>query len=226
MPGAGRVMTGDFLVLDFETRSEVILSDTSVSVYARHPTTDVWCAAWTYEDAAPQLWLPGDAIPEVFYTASTIVSHNVNFEFNVWMHLMVPRYGWPPVPPFEHWICTMACAQSLALPAALGKVAAELKLTHQKGDDALTKRMARPRRARVGEDPNKLYWDDDNQHFLQLCDYCRVDVLCERELYLQLLLHWELKNSTTGCSPKSKTSAVSASIASYAANASPSPPHV
>jgi hypothetical protein len=219
-------MTSDFLVLDFETRSEVILSDTSVSVYARYPTTGVWCAAWTFNDAAPQLWLPGDAIPEVFYTASTIVSHNVAFEFNIWMHLMAPRYGWPPVPSYEHWICTMACVQALALPPALGKVAAELKLTHQKGDDKLAKRMARRRLPRGDEAPDKLYWDDDTQHFLELADYCKTDVLCERELYLWLLHHSEQQSNAIGSSPKSKTNVVSASIANYAANASPSPPHV
>jgi DNA polymerase len=224
-PTTERVVTSDFVVIDFETRSPVILSDTSVSIYACFPTTGVWCAGWAYNDEPLQIWLPGDPVPDVFHTASTFVAHNVAFEINVWRHVLTPRYGWPEVPAFEHWVCTMACAQGLALPPALDKLAAELKLDHQKGDSALAKRMARPRLPRGDEDPSKLYWDDDNQHFLQLCDYCKGDVLCEKELYLWLLHHWGETSSIVGSSPKSKTTAVSASIASYSPKPAPWAPH-
>ena len=47
----------------------------------------------------------------------------------------------------------MAAALALALPAALGKVAAVLRLPQQKADKAIVALMAKPRRPRGDEDP-------------------------------------------------------------------------
>ena len=105
------VMAG-FVVIDFETYSPVVLNNTSVSIYARYPATKLWCAGWAYNNEPPQIWLPGDPAPEAIRTASTFVAHNAGFEFNLWRYKLTPLYGWPEVPSFHRWFCTMAGVQS------------------------------------------------------------------------------------------------------------------
>jgi DNA polymerase len=85
------------------------------------------------------------------------------------------------------WRCTMAAAQALALPAALGKVATVLGLSEQKGDKSIVPLMAKPRRPRGDEDPAAgPYWFDDPEHLEALYAYCKQDVETERELYRRL----------------------------------------
>lgn len=86
------------------------------------------------------------------------------------------------------WRCTMVTAQALALPAALGKVAAVLGLSEQKADKSIVSLMAKPRRPRSDEDPAAgPYWFDDPEHLETLYSYCKQDVETERALYRLLL---------------------------------------
>ena len=82
----------------------------------------------------------------------------------------------------------MAASVALALPAALEKVAHELKLEHQKdtAGGRLMLQMSMPRRPRQGEDPNGTYWFDDPERLERLYKYCQQDVEVERELYHRL----------------------------------------
>lgn len=49
------------LSIDFETRSTVDLKKSGVYVYAQHPTTDIWCMAWAFDDEEPEIWTPAAA---------------------------------------------------------------------------------------------------------------------------------------------------------------------
>jgi hypothetical protein len=200
------------LVLDIETFSSVILADTSTTAYAMHATTGVWCAALALNDLPIHVWYPGAELPRFLREAiedpaCLIIGHNANFEIAHWRHILAPRHNWPPLPPLERWRCTMAGAQALALPPSLGKCADALQFTHRKGDDRLMKQMARPRQPRSGEDPALLYFDDDPEHLRQLSDYCAKDVLCEQELFLWLLRHWDQQASSNGSMSKPATDA-------------------
>jgi hypothetical protein len=46
---------------DFETRSELDLKEVGLDVYARHPSTDVWCFGWAVDDGEPQIYGRQDA---------------------------------------------------------------------------------------------------------------------------------------------------------------------
>ena len=81
---------------DFETRSEVDLKEVGLDVYARHPSTDVWCFGWAREDESPNIWFPTkhyDDLWEGGLEGITIVAHNAPFELAIWNHICVPRYG-------------------------------------------------------------------------------------------------------------------------------------
>jgi DNA polymerase len=180
------------LHIDFETRSVVDLRKAGVYVYAEHESTDVWCAAFAVDDGPVHLWTPNELCPVGVMAAVeadwTIVAHNANFERTIWHHILAPRYGWPE-PKLEQWRCTMAMALAQALPGSLDNCAAALGLTHRKDPEGYSTmlRMARPRRPRKGEDPDGIYWFDDDERRLKLYEYCRNDVEVERQIEKRLL---------------------------------------
>jgi hypothetical protein len=200
------------LVIDIETFSVVALADTSIKTYAAHAQTAVWCAALLLNDQPAHVWCPGAELPRFLCEAiedpaCAIVAHNANFEINLWNYKLHPVHGWPPTPALERWVCTMAGAQALALPPSLGKCADALQLEYRKGDDALMKRMARPRLPRANEDPAQLYFNDSAEDFARLCDYCVGDTLCEQALFRWLLRHWGQQSNIDGNSLRSATTA-------------------
>lgn len=183
------------LHIDFESRSAVDLRKTGVYVYAEDPTTDVWCAAYSFDDQPVQLWLPGQPLPPGIFDVSTsvfspdlVIAHNAAFERAIWAHIMGPRYGWP-VPQARKWRCTMAMALAMALPPGLGDCSKALGLGIDKDDDgkSLMLRMAKPRKPRKGEDLDALLWWDDAERLEKLYAYCKQDVEVERAIERHLL---------------------------------------
>lgn len=144
------------LHLDFETRSEVDLKLCGADVYARHPSTDVMCMAWAYDDNPVILWTPhaGGDSPKFLLNAmaagTPVIAHNAPFELLIWNHVMVPRYGAPPLNP-EQTLCTMAMAYAMALPGSLDGSAAAVGLSHQKdmAGSRIMLQLSQPR----GEEP-------------------------------------------------------------------------
>jgi DNA polymerase len=181
------------LHIDFETRSTVDLRRTGVYRYAEDPTTDVWCAAYAVDDAFVDLWVPGYVRPPLIVDAvargDIFVAHNANFERTIWSRILTPRYGWPECPPPERWQCTMAQALAMSLPASLQNAAAAVGLDQGKDMSGrrLMLQLAQPRRPRKGEDPDGLYWWDDEERLAKLYAYCKQDVEVERALHKRLV---------------------------------------
>src|SRR5262249_5641309 len=174
---------------DYETRSVADLKRVGADVYAAHATTDVWCCAYVVDDSDVQLWTPGMPVPAEFIEAARnpdwlVCAHNDAFERAIETHIMAPRYGWPLVPLEQHR-CTQAAALSYALPAKLAKAAAALGLEQQKdaAGARLMKEMSSPRKPRVGENPDEIYWVDDRKKLERLFEYCRQDIRTERALH-------------------------------------------
>jgi DNA polymerase bacteriophage-type len=138
------------------------------------------------------LWTPDDAVPAEFREAAAnpnwlAVAHNAAFEMTIEQLLLAPRYGWPVI-PLERQRCTLAMASALALPGKLGRVADVLELSRRKdvAGHRLMQMMSKPRRAHKDEDPNQIYWFNDQERLQRLYDYCKADVEVERELYAHL----------------------------------------
>jgi len=173
------------LVLDYETRSTVDLTVTGAEPYARDPSTDVWCAAYAFDDLPVELWLPGQQCPaeitEHVEAGRTVVCHNFSFEYNITRHIMAPRYGWPVIQPTQvHDTCAEAFA--LAIPGKLENAAAALGLDAQKDmkGHRLMLQMCQPRS--IGADERPIWWDDQERRE-RLYAYAKMDVEAERELY-------------------------------------------
>ena len=180
------------LHLDLETRSTLDLKKVGVFVYAAHPTTDVWCAAFAVDDGPIQVWTPGDPCPEVIAWAILgewpIVAHNAQFEATMWARVLAPRYGWP-IPGPRQWRCTMAMALAMALPGHLEGAAAAAGLDNAK-DAAGSRLMLQMSKPRSITDPAKgldlgqpaITWWDAPEKIARLIEYCKQDVAVEREL--------------------------------------------
>lgn len=182
--------------IDFETRSDLDLRVVGMWNYARGKHTAPWCLSWAIGDEAPRLW-PVDSIEPLhahIAAGGKIVAHNAAFEIAIWNEIMAPRYGWPAL-PVEQCICSMACGLSMGLPAGLDAAASALRLSHRKDGlgHAIMLRYCRPWRT------EPLRWMDECPRFRQggqlftgveglgrLHDYCKQDVLVEREIYKRL----------------------------------------
>ena len=179
------------LHIDLEVRSTIDLRTAGVHRYAVDESTEVLCAAVAANDGSIEIWTPGRPCPEVISQAVsegwTLHAHNANFEMVIWAHILTPVHGWPEF-KLRQWRCTMAAALAAALPGGLDAAAAALGLPLKKDREGhrLMLAMTKPRRVRKGEDPNAVYWHDDMERRLRLQDYCRNDVLVERELHRRL----------------------------------------
>jgi DNA polymerase len=171
------------LHLDGETRATVELRDTNAYVYFEDPNTDVWCVAGAFDGEEPELWQPGDLVPERWRahieSGGICAAFNAAFEILLFRHILGPRYGWP-VPALHNWRCTMVKAMAMALPGKLEQVAPALGLDIVKDSvgSRLMLQMSKPRRPRKNEKPG-LYWWSDGDKIARLGAYCLQDVRTE-----------------------------------------------
>lgn len=176
------------LHLDFESRSPLPFGRggkaVNVYVYAAHEHTDLWCAAYAFDDDDVQLWLPGEPCPKDIIrhvqNGHTVAAHNAQFERIMTWRLAAERYGWPK-PEIEQWDCTMARCYAMALPGALGNAAKVLQLDVDKDDQGrrLMMQMAKPRKRNA--DGTFTWWDEKEKRE-RLYQYCMQDVEVERQL--------------------------------------------
>lgn len=173
------------LHIDFETRSTVDIKKTGAYVYAEHPTTDLWCACYAFDDGPIETWQPGAPCPDAIFDhvidGGLVYAHNAAFERVIWHHILAKRYGWPE-PSVTQWRCTMVMAYAMALPGALEDAApaAGIDLRKDAAGHRLMLQMARPRKV------TPLTWWDDPAKLERLIAYCRTDVEVERELAKRL----------------------------------------
>jgi DNA polymerase len=174
---------------DFETASVADLSAVGAYRYARHPTTRILCFAWAVDDDEPELWFPryGDPpkqLRNVIADGCEIHAWNAAFEFNIW-NAVGKQFGLPPL-PIERFHCSMARALYWGVPPKLEHAAHVVGTNVRKDIEGgkLMRLMMKPRKPRTGEDPNFLYWIDDEEpdKLSRLGDYCAQDVRTERAI--------------------------------------------
>lgn len=194
------------LHLDWETRSTVKLPDTGPYVYAMDPTTDIWLGAYAFNDEDPQLWHPGEPVPQRVIdhirSGGEIRAHNAAFERLMMKYVATPRYGWPE-PALEQYVCSAAEAAAMSLPRGLGELCRVTGVQVQKDDEGyqLMMRMCRPRK--ILDDGTLVWWDVPDR-VARLGAYCIQDVRAEQSVEKalrrltprerEIYLHTERKN--------------------------------
>lgn len=174
------------LHLDWETRSTVDIKEAGAYPYAAHPTTDILCAAYAFDDEPVQLWTPDQAVPfdivSHVLAGGEVHAHNAQFERLIWRHIATPKYGWPE-PKMEQFVCTAAMAAAMSLPRHLDGLAKAIGLDVEKDKVGynLMLRLSRPRK--INEDGTIVWWGDDPKDkpkLERLYAYCKQDVVVER----------------------------------------------
>jgi len=170
------------IVIDFETRSNANLKKTGAWRYGEDPSTEVLCLGYCVENEPPQLWIPGEEMPEVFSNpqSQNFIAHNVLFEKAIWRNVMVKDHGWPDIPE-ENWTCSAAMAAALALPRSLKDAGFVMGLDKQK-NEAGHRMMLKLCKPKIGQ----TKWDTKPEDFKTLFEYCLDDIHAGRELYLKL----------------------------------------
>src|SRR6516225_2587187 len=177
---------------DYETRSQAIIKTVGTYKYATDSSTTVLCTAFAIDDEPVQLWTPGNPVPAEFIEAATnpawvVCAHGAHFEDAIEHHVLHSRFGWP-VFPVEKQRCTQAMALALGLPARLSLAAIALELSNRKdaAGERLMHQTSKPRRPRKDENPDGIYWFEDQERLDRLYAYCKQDIEIERELYTRL----------------------------------------
>ena len=183
------------LHIDFETRSVADLKKVGTDVYSKHPTTDVWCMAFAFDDEDVGLvrFIPHisgylcagwdddlDRMAGHIANGGIVVAHKASFELAIWNNLLVSRWNWPEL-PVEQVRCTMAMSYAMGLPGDLDRATGAVGLPDSKDMEGhrLMLRMARPRK--VHDDGTIVWWDEPDK-LGRLYAYCRQDVVSERNL--------------------------------------------
>ena len=179
-------MSSPTLSLDWETRGVVDLRTAGLHNYARDADTAIWCAAYSFADEEPALWVPGEPCPPAIVdhvrSGGGVHAWNAPFEMEIWRRIAGPRHGWPVVRD-EQFFCSMACSYAMGMPGALEDAALALGLHVLKDAEgrALMLRMARPRSTKP------TVWWDEPEKLARLYAYCQQDVRVERELHKRLM---------------------------------------
>jgi DNA polymerase len=185
------------IYLDFETKSAADIGKCGADLYAKHPSTDILCMAFAFDDEPVEIWTPDQGSPldlilnvaaepnQLGSAAHLFVAHNAPFELAIWNTVGVKRYGFPPLLP-QQVVCTMAMAYAMALPAKLEKLAPALGI--QDGKDMkghrLMLQLSQPKD--ITPDGEIIWWQGEEK-LKRLYNYCSKDVEVERHVYKRML---------------------------------------
>jgi len=186
------------LYIDFETRSYGELrGQKSIGLrnYATHPTTEALMLGWAIDEGEVQIWFCDEPMPDELRRALDdssvdIVAFNSAFERYIFRHVLGIGL---PISRFQD---PQASGRYLSLPAALEEVSIILGLPRDYAKEADGKRLinifCKPskRKKKRGE-PVEYYFRDamtDTEEWVKFVEYCRQDVVAEREVMRRLTL--------------------------------------
>lgn len=184
--------TNSELHLDFETKSEIDLTQVGAHAYFEHPSTDIWCAGYSFDDEEPEIWHPGESIPKRLKNhieaGAVIAAWNAAFERLALRCVLTPRYGWPAVAD-RQFRCTMTEALGMNIPAKLKDAAPALGMEMEKDEKGhrLMMQMCKPRKPKKNEIVEGAIWWDDAERRARLDEYCKQDVRVEAEIGKRIL---------------------------------------
>jgi DNA polymerase len=190
------------LHIDYESRSTQDLREVGVWNYANHPETEPLLLGWAYDNEPVEVWeIIRDSMPDKLRKGfedpnQQLAAFNSTFEryisnFKLGLNL-----------PIERFEDASPSALYLSMPKNLEDVGEILGLPAELAKDKEGKRLLEKfsepskRKKKRGE-PDEFYfrdWNTDPEDWLKFIEYCRRDVLAEREVMRRekLLGAWPL----------------------------------
>ena len=130
---------------------------------------------------------PGDSPPldlfEHVICGGLIEAWNSPFEFWIWQHVCVKKYGWPPLVQ-EQIRDAAAKARAFALPSSLADAGRILNISHQKDKDGmrLLTKFSMPRNPTKNDIRKRIYLSEDPKDAQNLYYYNLRDIEAEAEI--------------------------------------------
>jgi len=113
------------LWLDYETKSACNLLTKGAYNYAQHPSTEMLCAAYAFDDEDVQLWWAHEPTPQrlvdYFKSDGQIRCHNAGFDRLITWFVVCADYELPE-PALDRWYCTATQARANCAPGSLEDV--------------------------------------------------------------------------------------------------------
>ena len=159
------------LWLDFETRSRCDLPSAGAYNYAKHPSTEVLCMSYAFDDGEVETWLPKYPFPErIANFKGPIRAHNAAFERLIFWHVLDIPFA------LEQFYCTSAQARANCLPGSLEDIGRALssKMKKDYRGSQLIRQLSIPRADGT--------FNDDPTLMAEMIAYCEQDVRVMREI--------------------------------------------
>lgn len=167
------------VIVDFETFSELDVTDVGAWRYAEHPSTEILCMSYRLPDQKTQSWYPGIPFPPDLIkhvdAGFPVEAHNAQFERAIWFNLVHKAMGHPMPTRF---IDTMATCAYRGLPLGLDNVGGVLNLPIKKNPRGkyLLGRLSKPRKPTKNDSSLRC---NDWALLEELYGYCDQDVNSE-----------------------------------------------
>ena len=159
------------LWLDFETRSRCDLPSAGAYNYAKHPSTEVLCMSYAFDDGEVETWLPKYPFPErIANFKGQIRAHNAAFERLIFWHVLDIPFA------LEQFYCTSAQARANCLPGSLEDIGRALssKMKKDYRGSQLIRQLSIPRADGT--------FNNDPELMAEMIAYCEQDVRVMREI--------------------------------------------
>jgi DNA polymerase len=159
------------LWVDFETRSRCDLKTKGLYNYVLHPTTEILCMSYAFDDGDVKTWLPSQDYPlEVLNHLGQIRAHNAAFERQVFEYVMGIGFS------LEQFYCTATQARANCAPGSLedaGRFAGASMRKDFRGMQ-LIRALSLPR-------PDGTF-NEDPALMAEMIAYCEQDVRAMRDI--------------------------------------------
>jgi len=176
---------------DFETASEVDLTEVGTYAYATHPTTRVLMLAYAVDEDEPALWFPGQPMPD--HLRRALASPSVEkWAFQAAFERLIFRYVLKIDIPVPHWRCAQVLARYHSLPSNLEDAGRIVGLAPDEAKLAIGRERVRQfcipyiiaqDRPLFGPTPAVFLDEKTNPvEWSEFCDYAKGDIRAERGL--------------------------------------------
>ena len=181
------------LFVDCETFSRADLRRVGAHQYARDPSTELLLVAYQLDDdvlgrGPVVLWdraTSGPRVPDELRDllpdpAVTLTAFNATFEMAIFEAAGVLAFD-----P-SRWVCVQALALSWGLPASLAGVGDALGFTGARAKASDGQRLIRTFSVPQPKTGRRIMPQDQMPAWQRFGDYCRQDVVAEREIFARL----------------------------------------
>lgn len=173
------------LNFDYETKSDVDLTQVGLDVYASHPSTRVIFCSYSFDkNPVPKLWDVESGLPFPRELREAIADPEVKKKaFNAQFERIISKRVLKIDTPIRNWRCSMVGAYLLSFSGGLGDIARQIGLPADKQKDKRGKELIRlfsmPQRVTKSQPHLWRNGKTDPDQYREFGEYCIQDTVAE-----------------------------------------------